>query len=135
VTSRSGLGLNSIILELAPEHRGGHGRLYAGLNHGRIDVARLRVALSALPLPRAAGGRIVVAVDVSPWLRSDAPTSAQRLFCHVHGRAKIESQFIPGWPYSFVAAVAMSWDRLHPGSPTVPPGSTTKVSCRSWRER
>ncbi|ABW13795.1 conserved hypothetical protein [Parafrankia sp. EAN1pec] len=39
------------------------------------------------------------------WLRSDAPTSAQRLFCHVHGRAKNQSQLIPGWPYSFVAAL------------------------------
>src|SRR3981189_1664830 len=54
---------------------------------------------------RAAGGRIVVAVDVSPWLRLDAATSAERLFCHVHGRVKNQSQFIPGWPYSFVVAL------------------------------
>src|SRR3984893_4900375 len=43
-------------LALAPEHRRGHGALYAGLNNGRIDVARFRRTLSALPLPRAAGG-------------------------------------------------------------------------------
>jgi hypothetical protein len=61
--------------------------------------------VAALPLPRAAGGRIVLAVDVSPWLRLDAATSAERLFCHVHGRAKNQSQFIPGWPYSFVVAL------------------------------
>ncbi len=29
-------------LALAPEHRRGHGSLYAGLNRGRVDVARLR---------------------------------------------------------------------------------------------
>ena len=29
-------------LALAPEHRRGHGALYAGLNRGRVDVARLR---------------------------------------------------------------------------------------------
>src|SRR5688500_9256171 len=63
-------------LSLAPEHRRGHGALYEGLSRGRLDVARFRVALAALPLPRAAGGRIVLAVDVSPWLRSDAATSA-----------------------------------------------------------
>jgi hypothetical protein len=54
---------------LAPEHRRGHGALYGGLNQGRIDVARLRRVLAGMPLPRAAGGRIVLAADVSPWLR------------------------------------------------------------------
>ena len=44
-------------------------------------------------------------MDVSPWLRSDAPTSADRLFCHVYGRGKGNAQMIPGWPYSFVAAL------------------------------
>ncbi|MEX5637854.1 NF041680 family putative transposase [Parafrankia sp. FMc2] len=92
-------------LTLAPEHRRGHGALYDGLNSGRLEIARLRRALADLPLPAAADGRLVLAVDVSPWLRSDAPTSAQRLFCHVHGRAKNQSQLIPGWPYSFVAAL------------------------------
>jgi hypothetical protein len=30
-------------LSLAPEHRRGHGALYDGLNHGSIEIARLRV--------------------------------------------------------------------------------------------
>jgi hypothetical protein len=64
-------------LTLTPEHRRGHD----GLNNGRIDVDRLRCGLSTLRLPRASDGRIVLAVDVSPWLRPDAATSAQRLFC------------------------------------------------------
>jgi DDE superfamily endonuclease len=38
-------------------------------------------------------------------LRPDAQTSGQRLFCHVYGRAKSAAQLIPGWPYSFVAAL------------------------------
>jgi DDE superfamily endonuclease len=92
-------------LALAPEHRRGHGALYDGLNCGRIDLDRLRATLAGLPLPRTTDGRIVLAVDVSPWLRSDAPTSAQRLFCHVYGRAKNQPQLIPGWPYSVVAAL------------------------------
>ena len=41
-------------LSLAPEHRRGHGALYDAVNHGRIDVARLRRSLAGLPLPRAA---------------------------------------------------------------------------------
>ena len=92
-------------LTLAAEHRRGHGAMYDALAHGRVEIGRLRRTLSSLPLPRAADGRIVLAVDVSPWLRSDAPTSADRLFCHVYGRGRNQSQRIPGWPYSFVAAL------------------------------
>src|SRR5688500_16934884 len=58
-------------LSLAPEHRRGHGALYGGLNRGRIDLSRLRRALAGLPLPRAEEGRLVLAVDVSNWLRPD----------------------------------------------------------------
>ncbi len=90
-------------LTLLPEHRRGHGAMHGGLNPGRMDVGRLRTVLAGLSPPRFDGGRLVLAVDVSPWLRSDAPCSAERLFRHVHGRAKTASQFIPGWPYSFVA--------------------------------
>ena len=92
-------------LTLVGEHRRGHGAMYDALNAGRVEPARLRRALASLPLPRAADGRIVLAVDVSPWLRPDAATSGERLFCHVHGRGKGNAQMIPGWPYSFVAAL------------------------------
>jgi hypothetical protein len=92
-------------LTLVAEHRRGHGAMYDALNQGRVEPERLRRTLASLRLPRAADGRIVLAVDVSPWLRPDAPTSAERLFCHVYGRAKNTSQLIPGWPYSFVAAL------------------------------
>jgi hypothetical protein len=91
-------------LTLLAEHRRGHGAMYDALNHGRVEPERLRRALASLPLPTVAG-RIVLAVDVSPWLRPDAATSADRLFCHVYGRAKGNAQLIPGWPYSFVAAL------------------------------
>src|SRR6516165_1370058 len=92
-------------LSLAAEHRRGHGALYDAVNHGRIGIGRLRRSLAGLPLPRAAGGRLVLAVDVSSWLRPAAATSPQRLFCHVYGRAKGQAQMIPGWPYSVVAAL------------------------------
>ncbi|GGR58993.1 hypothetical protein GCM10010236_09460 [Streptomyces eurythermus] len=32
-------------LTLLPEHRRGHGAMYGGLNHGRIDTTRLRTVL------------------------------------------------------------------------------------------
>ena len=69
-------------LSLAPEHQRGHGALYDGINHGRVDLACLRNLVAAQRLPRAADDRIVLAVDVSPWLRPDANTSPERSFCH-----------------------------------------------------
>jgi DDE superfamily endonuclease len=111
-------------LSLAPEHRRGHGALYDAVNCGRIDITRLRRSLAGLPLPRAADGRLVLAVDVSNWLRPGAATSPDRLFCHVYGRGKGQAQMIPGWPYSVVAALEpgrTSWTavldavRLGPG--------------------
>ena len=92
-------------LSLVPEHRRGHGALYDAVNHGRVDIARLRRSLAGLPLPRAADGRLMLAVDVSNWLRPGAATSPDRLFCHVYGRGKGQAQMIPGWPYSVIAAL------------------------------
>lgn len=92
-------------LTLVPEHRRGHGAMYDALNHGGLDVDRLRRQLAGLPLPRFDGRRLVLAVDVSPWLRPDAGCSPDRLFCHTYGRARDDHQMIPGWPYSWVAAL------------------------------
>jgi hypothetical protein len=92
-------------LSLAAVHRRGHGALYDAVNAGRVQVDRLRRELAGLPLPRDAHGRIVLAVDVSAWLRSDAATASDRSFCHVYGRGRNAAQLIPGWPYSFVAAL------------------------------
>ena len=61
-------------LSLAPEHRRGHGALYDAVDHGQIEIGRLRRAVAGLPLPRAADGRLMLAVDVSNWLR---PSSSQ----------------------------------------------------------
>jgi hypothetical protein len=65
-------------LSLAAEHRRGHGALYDAVNAGRIGVAGLRTRLAGLPLPRMTDGRIVLAVDVSSWLRPDAATSPRQ---------------------------------------------------------
>src|SRR5918995_1953271 len=123
---------------LAPEHRRGHGALYDAVNHGTVDAERLRQVLAGLPLPRMFGGRIVLAVDATPWLRPDAATSPERLFCHVYGRTRETDQFIPGWPYQLVAALESgptSWTalldarRLHPRR--TPPRSPPS-SCARW---
>jgi hypothetical protein len=112
-------------LSLVPEHRRGHGALYDGINCGRVDIARLRNLVATQRLPKAADGRVVLAVDVSPWLRPDANTSPERSFCHTYGRGKNQHLMIPGWPHSVVAALETgrtSWTalldavRLQPGA-------------------
>src|SRR5579863_6603255 len=99
-------------LSLAPGHARGHGAVYDALNAGAADIGRLRWAVGAVPLPAWPDGRIRLAVDVCNWLRPEARTSPERMFCHVHGRGRHAGQMIPGWPYSFVAALgpgATSW--------------------------
>ncbi|WTK66115.1 transposase [Streptomyces anulatus] len=127
---------SAVELTLLPEHRRGHGAMYDGLNEGRIDTDRLRSLLAGLPLPRFPDGRLVLAVDVSPWLRSDAPCSPDRLFCHVYGRAKTASQFIPGWPYSFVAVLetgATSWSQILDAVRLGPADDATAVTAAQLR--
>ena len=92
-------------LSLEPECRRGHGAVYNAVNCGEVQFARLRRALAGVPLPAWDDGRIRLAADVSNWLRPDAETSPERLFCHCYARGKGNAQMIPGWPYSFVAAL------------------------------
>ena len=123
-------------LSLTAEHRRGHGAFYDAVNHGRVEIDRLRVALAGLPLPRAADGRLVLTVDVSPWLRPDASTSAQRLFCHIYGRGKNQAQLIPGWPYSFIAALETgrtSWTAMLDVQRLGPADDTTAVTATQLR--
>ena len=124
-------------LSLAPEHRRGHGALYDGLCCGRIGIGRLRWALACLPLPRWPDGRITLAADVSPWLRPDAATSADRLFCHVYGRGKGSAQMIPGWPYSVVAALEpgrTSWTAVLDAVRLGPADDETEVTAAQVRD-
>ncbi len=115
-------------LSLEVEHRRGHGALYDAMGAGRIDEQQLRQLIIRGPVPTIAcpGGkkRIVLAVDVSNWLRPDAATSPDRSFCHTYARGRGQAQMIPGWQYSFVCALeagASSWtalldvSRLRPG--------------------
>ena len=92
--------------------------------------------MAGLPLP-GIGDRIVLAADVSPWLRPDAETSPARLFCHVHGRAKGNAQMIPGWPYSIVAALQSgrsSWTAVLDGVRLGPADDATAVTATQLRE-
>jgi hypothetical protein len=124
-------------LSVVAEHRRGHGALYDAINHGRIEIDRLRTTVAGLPLPRAAGGRIALAVDVSPWLRPDAACSPDRLFCHVYGRAKNQAQLIPGWPYSIVAALETgrtSWTAILDAVRLGPADDATAVTAAQLRD-
>jgi hypothetical protein len=136
VLCADGLVTSLVGLTLLAEHRRGHGAMYDALNQGRVEPERIRRALASLPLPTAAEGRIVLAVDVSPWLRPDAPTSSDRLFCHVYGRAKNTAQLIPGWPDSFVAALETgrtSWTAMLDAVRLGPADDATAVTADQLR--
>jgi len=114
-------------LSLEPVHRRGHGALYDGLNAGQIDTEELGRLVAQTPVPAMLGpdgrDRIVLAIDVSNWLRPDAATSPERSFCHTYPRGQGAAQMIPGWKYLWIAALEpgeTSWTalldthRLHP---------------------
>ena len=107
------------------------------MNRGQIDIRRLRRSLAALPLPRAADGRLVLAADVSNWLQPAAVTSPERLFCHVYGRGKGQAQMIPGWPYSVIAALesgATSWTAVLDAVRLGPDDDETAVTAAQVRD-
>ena len=124
-------------LSLEPECRRGHGAVYKALNRGRVQVARLRWALAALPLPAWGDGRIRLAVDVSNWLRPEAEASPERLFCHCYARGKGNAQLIPGWPYSLVAALEpgrTSWTLPLDAVRLGPADDATEITAAQVRE-
>jgi hypothetical protein len=96
-------------LSLEPVHRRGHGALYDALNAGRIAIEPLGQRVAGMTVPKVPGpdGRmgIVLAVDVSNWLRPDATTSPDRSFCHTYARGGGPAQMIPGWRYLWIAAL------------------------------
>jgi hypothetical protein len=124
-------------LSLEPECRRGHGAVYDAVNAGQVHVARLRRALAALPLPRWDDGRIRLAADVSNWLRPEAVTCPDRLFCHCYARGKGNAQMIPGWPYSVVAALEpgrTSWTLPLDAVRLGPADDATEVTAAQVRE-
>ncbi|WP_218002631.1 transposase [Nocardia brevicatena] len=124
-------------LSLVAEHRRGHGALYDAVNSGRIEVDRLRTVLAGLRLPRAADGRLVLVVDVSPWLRPDGATCPDRSFCRTYGRGKGEHQMLPGWPYSIVAALETgrhSWTAPLDALRLAPGADIAAVTCAQIRD-
>jgi hypothetical protein len=124
-------------LSLVPGHRRGHGAVYDALNAGAVDIGRLRWAVGAVPLPAWPDGRIRLAADVSAWLRPEARTSPERMFCHVHGRGANAGQMIPGWPYSVVAALgpgATSWTAPLDAVRLGPDDDATEVTAAQLRE-
>jgi hypothetical protein len=124
-------------LSLEPECRRGHGAVYDALNCGQVHIARLRRALAGLPLPAWPDGRIRLAVDVSNWLRPDAETCPERLFCHCYARGKGNAQMIPGWPYSLVVALEpgrTSWTLPLDAVRLGPADDATEVTAAQVRE-
>ena len=115
-------------LSLEPEHHRGDGALDDAVNAGEINTTALKTLLGTVPVPKTPGPGcregIVLAVEVSNWLRPEAGCSPGRAFCHTYARNG-QAQMIPGWPYSFVAALepgATSWTAVLDVAPAVSRG-------------
>ncbi|MER7853001.1 NF041680 family putative transposase [Streptomyces bacillaris] len=124
-------------LSLVGEHRRGHGGLYDALAAGRFDVARLRRVLATVPLPRAADGRLVLAADLTCWLRPSAHTSPRRILCHTYGRGKDQHIPVPGWPYSVICALEAgrsSWTAPLDALRLAPGDDAATVTAKQMRE-
>jgi hypothetical protein len=124
-------------LSLVPEFGRGHGALYDCLNAGRYDRARLGRLMTSLRPPAWPDGRIRLAADVTCWLRPEAETSAGRLYCHVRGKGANPGWLVPGWQYSFVAALgpgASSWAPLLDAVRLGPDDDAAAVAARQLRE-
>src|ERR1035438_1919595 len=108
----------------APGHRRGHGALYDAVNCGRIEIARLRRSLAGLPLPRAADGRLMLAVDVSHRLRPGAASTPRRVVGEGTGLPRVRGA-LAGLPLPraadgrlMLAVDVSNW--LRPGAATSP---------------
>ena len=77
------------------------------INHGRINTGTLAYTLGAVSFAKIPvaddRNQIVVAVDVSNWLRPDVECSPERAFCHTYARNG-QVQMVPGGAHSYVAA-------------------------------
>ncbi|WP_206539159.1 transposase, partial [Nocardiopsis gilva] len=119
-------------LALAPEHLRGHEALYSGLNQGRIEVSRLRRALTGTPLPGTADGRIVLAADVSPWLWLDANACSDRSFLPYLWRGRGQA---PDGPGLAVLDRGGTGDRPHVvdrGAGRSPPAARCQCCCGDY---
>jgi DDE superfamily endonuclease len=124
-------------LSLAGVHRRGHGAMYDALAQGRINVARLQMALAGLELPRGADRQISIALDVTPWPRPDAECSPERLHCHRPCRCDGIRQTIPGWPYQVAAALGggrSSWTAVLDAVRLRPADDLTEVTAAQIRD-
>ncbi|GLX50879.1 hypothetical protein Shyhy01_38290 [Streptomyces hygroscopicus subsp. hygroscopicus] len=124
-------------LSLVGEHRRGHGGLYSAVARGRVDADRLRRVLASVPLPRAVDGRLVLAVDITCWLRPNAHTSPQRILCHTYGRGKDQHIPVPGWPYSIICALEpgrSSWTAPPDALRLAPGDDSATITARQLRE-
>ena len=127
-------------LSLEAEQERGHGGVYDALNAGPIDHDDLGRVLAQTPIPTIGtpDGKpgIVLAVDVSNWLRPAAGTSPYRSFCHVYARGRGRADMIPGWPYSFVAALeagSASWTAILDATRLTPADDATATTAKQLR--
>jgi hypothetical protein len=82
--------------------------MYDALNHGARRVCAGRWRRCRCPGPGRAG-RIVLAVDVTPRCARTLHPAQTGCFATSTAAGRGQAQSIPGWLYSFVAAIEPGW--------------------------
>ena len=116
-------------LTLIAEHRRGHGAMYDALNAGRVEPRGCAGRWHRCRCPRWVGGSCSRSMSARGCARTRRPA---RIGCSATSTAAArgKAQMIPGWPYSFVAALETGrsrgpqcWTRCGSARPTTPPRS------------
>ena len=123
-------------LTLVAEHRRGHGAMYDALNPGRVEPAAaapdagIAAAAHRGWADRARGRCQPVAAPGRPDQRGPA------VLPRLRARARGSAQLIPGWPYSFVAALETgrtSWTAVLDAVRLGPADDATAVTAAQLR--
>lgn len=93
--------------------------VYKALERGSVDRARLRQVLGAHRPPSEPGRRLSVGIDITPVLRPQAATLADRTLTHVANTPSGATPVLPGW--AFVGLVVL---------PTRPSAATYPLELR-----
>lgn len=94
-------------VSLSPVFGRGHGAAYAALAKGRIDTEALRDVLASA---RPADWPLWFALDITPWARPYAHTSAERGWVHHSMRHTNGMPFVPGWAYQWLVQLGNDRD-------------------------
>jgi hypothetical protein len=97
--------------------------MYDALNHGALEPESLRRSLASLSLPRAGQGGSCSRSMSAPRCARTLHPAQTGCFATSTAAGRGQAQSIPGWPYSFIAAIEPGLDVVDRATRRDPPRS------------